>query len=154
VNTHSGRLAKPAIRNPRRGAALIEAALVLPVFLLILLCGVDFSRMFYTAVAVAGAANAGARYAVSNGPQSSADTAAIENAARAGARSPGITATATRHCECADNGSVNCSSSCARGEKPRTYVEVSARTIIYPLTRHLFWPAEVPVIAKAIIRAE
>jgi Flp pilus assembly protein TadG len=50
-------------RGNRRGQALVEFALVLPVLLVLLLLAVDFGRLFMTFVAVNNAAREGAFYA-------------------------------------------------------------------------------------------
>lgn len=56
---------KPA-RAGRRGAAAVEFAVVLPLLMLLLLGGADFGRCFYSAMAVANAARAGAEYGAMN----------------------------------------------------------------------------------------
>lgn len=53
-------------RSPRkrgRGQSLVEFALVLPVFLLIILTAIDFGRAFYSWVTVTSAARVAANYA-------------------------------------------------------------------------------------------
>jgi len=47
----------------RRGVAAVEFAVVLPILLLLLLGAADFGRCFYTSVAIANTARAGAEYA-------------------------------------------------------------------------------------------
>jgi Flp pilus assembly protein TadG len=59
------RIARPLVGkqgNPRRGAAAVELAVVLPVLVLIVLGCVDFGRFAYTYVAVTNGARAGAGY--------------------------------------------------------------------------------------------
>src|SRR5438046_5718908 len=52
---------RPARR--RRGAALVELSLLLPLLIFLLLAGMDYSRVFYAAVVVANCARNGALYA-------------------------------------------------------------------------------------------
>jgi Flp pilus assembly protein TadG len=49
-------------RSRRRGAALVEAAFVLPIMLLLIGVAVDFSRIFYGNVTLSGSARNGALY--------------------------------------------------------------------------------------------
>jgi Flp pilus assembly protein TadG len=53
-------------RVRRRGQAMVEFALVLPIFLLILLIAVDFGRLFYTYVEMNNAAREAAAYGASH----------------------------------------------------------------------------------------
>ena len=50
-------------RTPRRGQALVETAIILPILLLLLVVAVDFGRVFFGWVALNGAARVGADYA-------------------------------------------------------------------------------------------
>lgn len=61
-----------------RGQSLVELSIVLPVLLILLLGAVDFGRLYYASVTVAGAARNGAQYASEN-PE---DISGIQAAAR------------------------------------------------------------------------
>ena len=50
-------------RTPRRGAAVVELALLLPFLMLLFVLAVDFSRVFYCSLIVNNCARAGAMYA-------------------------------------------------------------------------------------------
>jgi len=64
----------------QRGAIMVEFAVVLPLFLLIAWCIVDFARAFYTANSLATAVREGARFAaVRTDPASAASVTAIKN---------------------------------------------------------------------------
>jgi len=79
------------------GASLLELALLLPLFLLLILGAVDFGRAFYLSIEVAGAARAAAVY----GARNPTDITGMENAANKDA--PNVTLsfpTATYGCEC------------------------------------------------------
>lgn len=70
------RAAKPAAHR-ERGASLVEFALVLPLFLLLVGGMVDFGRAFYTQVTLTNAAREGARSAMyGNPPQDRGGSAA------------------------------------------------------------------------------
>lgn len=59
-----GRVTGPSPDLPTRsGAAAVEFAVVLPVLVLLLVGGADLGRCFYSTIAVANAARAGAQYA-------------------------------------------------------------------------------------------
>jgi Flp pilus assembly protein TadG len=49
-------------RSHRRGAALVEAALILPVFIILIGIAVDYSRIIYSTVTLSGSARNGALY--------------------------------------------------------------------------------------------
>src|SRR5438067_897575 len=53
---------RPARRLDRRGAALIEFAIVLPVLVTVVLACVDFGRFAYTEINITNAARVGAEY--------------------------------------------------------------------------------------------
>ena len=84
------------------GGALIELALVLPVLVLIFVGTIDFGRVFYTSQSLTNAARAGVQYGAHSAARS-ADIPGMENTAEAASSSPGITATATRLCQCAND---------------------------------------------------
>lgn len=50
-------------RRPRRGAAAVELAILLPFLCFLLVCAVDYARVFYFAVTVQNCARNGAYYA-------------------------------------------------------------------------------------------
>jgi len=56
----------PSRRRHPRGQSVVEFALILPVFLLLLLITVDFGRLFFTTIQLTNAAREGANYAATN----------------------------------------------------------------------------------------
>ncbi len=61
-----------------RGTAMVEFAVVLPIFLFVIWCVVDFARAFYTQNSLATAVREGARYAaVTDDPGSAATLTAV-----------------------------------------------------------------------------
>lgn len=87
--------------RPRdEGGALVELALVLPVLVLVFVGTIDFGRIFYTSQALTDAARAGAQYGAFT-PGRSGDFTGMENTATAATSTSGITAVASRSCQCA-----------------------------------------------------
>lgn len=70
-------------RAGRRGQALVELALILPVLLLLLVAALDLGRVFYSKIAVTNAAKEGALVA-SQGASSSDVTTAVMTEAKGG----------------------------------------------------------------------
>jgi hypothetical protein len=57
----------PIRHGPKRGQALTEFALVIPIFLLVLYSIIEFGRYVYTVEVINDAAREGARYAITHG---------------------------------------------------------------------------------------
>ncbi|HUR21462.1 MAG TPA: TadE/TadG family type IV pilus assembly protein [Vicinamibacterales bacterium] len=93
---------KQAHRNEEAGGALVELALVLPVLVLVFVGTVDFGRVFYTSQSLVNAARAGVQYGAHT-PARSADLAGMKTTAEAATGMTGITATASRLCQCASD---------------------------------------------------
>ncbi len=102
---------------PEDGASLVETAVLLPLFVLLLCVAVDAGRAFYLAIEVAGAARAAAVY----GSRNPTDTAGMSNVAKDDAPNvPNLSVgTPAVGCECPDGTSysTNCSPlpSCSNG---------------------------------------
>jgi Flp pilus assembly protein TadG len=111
-----------------RGASLVELAVILPLFLLLLAGAMDFGRAYFLAVEIAGAARAGAEY----GAQNPSDTAGITKAVQVDAPDvAGLSVgTPTYGCECSDgtlfSGSCTAKPSCTYNVVYRVTVTVSA----------------------------
>ena len=93
------------------GGSLVEMALLLPVFVVLLLGAVDFGRAFYLANELAGAARAGATYGSRNPTDTlGMATVAVDDAADVPGASAG---TPTYQCECANGSNLISGSACA-----------------------------------------
>lgn len=114
--------------STEHGGSLIEMALTLPLFFLLLFGAVDFGRAYYLAMEIAGAAHAGAEYGVQN----PTDTSGMQAAAVADAPDvPNLTVTTPSYgCECSDGTlfSANCTAapSCTTNVVYRVTVSVAA----------------------------
>lgn len=87
------------------GGSLVELALVMPLFLLLMLGALDFGRAYYLSIEIAGAAHAAAVY----GSQNPTDTTGMTAAAQDDAPNvPNLSVeTPTYGCECADGTSYS-----------------------------------------------
>jgi Flp pilus assembly protein TadG len=121
------------LRRDEKGAALIELAIVCPVFTIIAVGVADFALLMYAQMQVEAAADSGARYATMYGWNSTNVANAVTSAVKASSgSSTSITATPapTNFCGCATASgitAVSCSSTCSSGLAPGSYVSVNAR---------------------------
>lgn len=74
----------------RRGQALVELAIALPLLMLLLLIAIDFGRVFHTHISLANAAREGASYAASNPADLAAGGSGARTQARAELSDPSI----------------------------------------------------------------
>src|SRR5438552_1720965 len=124
----------------RRGASVMELAVLLPLLLVLFIGIIDFGRVFYTAMTISHAARAGVQYGAQDNIRSG-DFAGMRQAAQGTAGDvAGVTVTACRYCRCADgtgsctnctDGSDGCSTgsgclnACPTGA-PQVFVRVTA----------------------------
>jgi Flp pilus assembly protein TadG len=88
-------------RRSTKGGALLELAVVFPVLLLLLIGVVDYGRMYFTSVAVANAARAGAEWGAFSPTNSVNDSGMQSFAALDGAEVAGNFQITSRHyCRC------------------------------------------------------
>ena len=107
---------------PRKGAATVELALVLPFLAFAFVAGVDYARIFYCSVIVANCARNGAACGSADAASAN-DQTAIQTAALADASNLGGQATVT---------------SATDSSSAPTYVDV---TVSYPFTTLTKYPA-------------
>ncbi len=107
------------------GAALVEVALILPLFVVVLLSAMQGALIVQRLIRVTDAATVGARYGTIAGNGS--NLAGMQNAATSAADGlPGFNVTATAYCSCSPNGSTtSCTSSCSGQSTPVQYVKVA-----------------------------
>lgn len=72
-------------RPGRRGATVVEFAVLLPLLCFVFVAGVDFARVYYHQITVTNAASSGALFGARDSVRA-ADTAGIKNAALADAQ--------------------------------------------------------------------
>jgi Flp pilus assembly protein TadG len=101
----SSRCQDPALgpaRRSDRGSALVELAVCLPLLVLLMVGATDFARVFYTSIELNSASRAGAQYGASNLARSGS-ISGMQIAATSAVNITGVTAVATRTCQCADD---------------------------------------------------
>jgi len=113
-------------RAARKGIALVEYALMLPLLLLLLAGVLNYGMALRTATAVAMAARSGAQYG-SGSLGRAGDSAGIRAAAVNSAPDvAAMTVSSAKSCQCSGGGSVSCWGTCAGG-KMLVYVQVTAQ---------------------------
>jgi Flp pilus assembly protein TadG len=117
------------LRQDRRGATAVELALVAPVLAIILVPMTDLAMGAYRQMQVTTAVEAGARYAVLHG----FDSTGISNAVTSATSLAGIDVTPApaQSCGCVSGTSIaaaTCGAACADGNVAGTYVTVNANT--------------------------
>lgn len=142
------------------GQSLVELALILPVFTLLILGAAEFGQLAYDAIEVSNAARAGVAY----GAQSAAyagDIPGIQLAAIHDASDvPGMTATATTFCSCSNAAStpVTCGSALATclasGSRALNYVEVQTTATVTPFVHYPGISGGFTLTGQAIMRVE
>ncbi len=119
------------------GNALVEFALILPIFVFIVLGLVNYSLRIQSAMQLAEAANAGAAFGAI--PGNLANVTGMQNAARAAAPGiTGLTAVASQIWTCTPGGTqVASSSTCSGYGTPIQYVDVTTSASVPAL---FSWP--------------
>jgi Flp pilus assembly protein TadG len=114
------------------GSGLVELALVMPIFFLMLAASVDFGRAYYVALELSGAAEAGALYGIQNPTDVSGMQSASQNDAP---DLSGVTASAVYGCECPDgsSASVSCAAPPTCTGSYVNYVEVTTTAPYAPI---------------------
>jgi Flp pilus assembly protein TadG len=145
------------IRNDA-GQALVELALVLPVFILLLVGAVEIGRLAYASIEVSNAARAGVAYGSQNHTTAS-DTANIRLAATKEA--PNITSLATPVvtlvCSCSSGTSITCANAgttCVSPAHIIEYVQVQTSAPVNTLFHFPGIASTVTFRGYAIMRVE
>ena len=148
----SAKRSVPLFRRRSAGQATMELAFLSPILIFMLLGTMDFGRLFYDAIEVAGAVRAGLQYGTLNKTNSS-NTTAIQNAATQDAgNETGVTVTATRFCQCSDGTSIACNLTCAGGSSPEIYVQVQAVKTFTTLVNYPGIPHTVNLSQQGVMR--
>ena len=139
----------------RRGSALIEAAIGLPVLIVIAIIAADFGRIYFTGIAVANAARSAAEYGAQS-VSNSTDTALINQAGRDdGADARNITVTSTRFCKCPDGSTPDCTGTCGNPyPEPEVFVKANASSTITLVFGYPGIPRTLTYRDSAVFRAQ
>lgn len=134
---------------------MLEFAVVLPVLVLLLVGAADYGRVFFTSIAVANAARAGAEWGAQDKGKAFGSTTAITDFAKQdGVEAGTINVTSQTVCRCLDESSPPCASSCPGYGEPRAFVEVTATKTVnlilpYPGVRN-----NIEITRKAVFRVQ
>ena len=123
---------RSACRSGEAGSGLVELALIMPLFLLVLVVLVDLGRAYYYAISISSAAHAAAVYGIQN----PTDTSGIQSAASSGASDiSSLTTSASYGCECHDGSSdvPQCSTAPSCSENYVNYVSVTTTATFKPV---------------------
>lgn len=146
----------------QEGNSLVELAMVLPLFVIMLFGVLEFGRLMYAAIEVANAANAGALYAAQNLVAAS-NTSAIQTAASNDGsdliawNQNGVTATATTTCKCSNGTATTCAaaaSTCVSPAHPEEFVQVKTQSVIDPLFYLPGLPHSYTLKGQAMVRVQ
>jgi Flp pilus assembly protein TadG len=134
----------------------MEAALLVPLMLLMCCGAMDFLRVVYAGIEIANAARAGVQFGALT-PGNSGNTAGMAQAAvndAADLGSGNVTATASNFCACTGvSGTVSCTSTCT-GATPDGYVSVTANYTFNTLVRCPGVPQQVVLSRTAKMRVQ
>jgi Flp pilus assembly protein TadG len=145
-----------SLRRDEAGNALVELAAVTPMLLLLAIGAFDFGRVFYTAMAVTGAAHAGAQYGAQSVGKAE-DQAGMVQAALDSSPDLGISATASESpvCRCATgSATVDCDTTDSACLPLRVYASVTASRTFTTIVNYPGIPHSVPISRTAQIRAQ
>jgi Flp pilus assembly protein TadG len=139
-----------------RGAAAVEFALIVPVFLILLAGMVEIGFAAYQAMQVQDAAEAGALYAAKYGWDPTGIANAVVNAT--GAKGLAATPAPAEFCGCPVSGggitTVTCTSTCTGGTPPGVYISVGASLPHETILPDLNLPIPATLTGHATIRVQ
>jgi Flp pilus assembly protein TadG len=165
--THTRRTvtARGTLARDQRGTALVELAVALPAFAIILVGVLDFGRVFRSAMVVTAAARAGALYGafdLSRALDNSNITAAVNDVLASNNLTSGPSPTVTLLCECADNAgnytatspANTCTATCSGGGHMVTRLSVSVTRTFTVDSSLPGFPESITVTRTAIQRVQ
>jgi Flp pilus assembly protein TadG len=139
------------------GQALIELALIMPIFTVLLAGAGDFARLAYAGIEVSNAAGAGVQYGAQN-RITALDIAGMKLAAtNDGADVSSIQATASNSCVCTDGTSITCANAataCVSPARTLQYVQVNTSAEVSPFFHYPGLPATFNLQGQATMRVQ
>lgn len=137
------------------GQALIELALVLPIFVLLLIGAVELARLAYASIEVSNAARAGIQYGAQN-HNTAIDISGIKQAAiNDGSNIATLQATAVNFCICSDGTSITCANASINcTARILDYVQVNTSAVVDPLFHCPGLPKTFTLVGRATMRVE
>ena len=144
-------------RRGDRGQALVELALIFPVFILLLVGAAEFGRLAYAAIEITDAARAAVAYGAQSGITASDSTGMQTAAVNDAPNVAGISAIAKQYCSCSSGGSVSCTNalaSCASPARVIEYVQVNTTASVNTIFKYPGLPKIFTMTGQAIMRVE
>lgn len=139
------------------GQALVELALMFPMFILLLVGAAEFGRLAYAAIEVSNAARAGAAYGAQTHLTAS-DLTGIKLAATQDAPNvTGVIATASNSCACSTGGTIPCIyalSLCPSPARIIEYVHVNTTATVDTMFNYPGFPHTFTLTGQATMRVE
>jgi len=141
-------------RYSESGQSAVELALIATVLMSLFLGAADFSRLFYTSIAVNNAARAGAQYG-SQSLTTAADASGMQTAATTdGSNIAGITASASQ-CTCTSStGVAACAANYCTDNPQATYVTVTTHATFTTFVTYPGIPSSTTLTGKAIMQVQ
>ena len=140
----------------RRGGAMLELVVAMPLLVLLCIGVMDYGRVYFTSVAVSNAARAGAEWGITY-PAYAFDPARQQSFAKLdGAEAGTITVTSSTVCRCAAT-TVSCGSTTVCGSgygEPRVFVTVTASKNVAMLLTYPGLPSTISIVRSATFRAQ
>jgi Flp pilus assembly protein TadG len=136
------------------GGALVELALIVPIFTILLLGAAEFGRLAYAAIEVSNAARAGVAYGSQSSSTASNLTGMQTAATNDGPNVAGLTATASQFWSCSNAPSTQSSTppTCTAGNHLLNYVQVKTTATVDPLIHVPGLPTTYTLRGLAIMR--
>jgi Flp pilus assembly protein TadG len=133
-----------------QGNALVEAALIMPLFMALLLGAVEFGMASYAAVEVENAALAGVQYGTQS-PAYDGDVTGIQTAAANDAQNIVLGTTTVSHsCICSDGSASTCLSTDCSTSHMETILTVQTQTTFHPGFTVPGFPASFTISGQAV----
>ena len=144
------------LQRSEQGGAMVELAVVLPVLILIAIGVMDYGRVYFTSIAVANAARAGAEWGAYGMTGSYTNDAKMQAFGQLDGNEVGtISFTSSHFCECGTTAVACSTSECGSGYGPaQVYVKVKATKTVALLIRYPGLPASVTIADSAIFRSQ
>jgi Flp pilus assembly protein TadG len=141
-------------RKSETGNAMIELAVALPLLVLIAIGVTDYGRVYFTSIAVANAARAGAEWGAQDQGTSVNQNAIKSFAQLDGAEAGTITFASQTIFKCNDGSVVTNTSTCPGYGVPQVYIQVTATKILPLLMNYPGLPTSVTIARTATFREQ
>jgi Flp pilus assembly protein TadG len=142
-----------AIRN-QHGSSLVEVAVAVGLFTVMLIGATEFGWLAYQSIEVSNAARAGVQFGAQSRTHA-ADISDVQAAATQDAANVhGIAAAATYFCQCANGGTSTCAVTDCSTSRIIEYVQVNTSATVTPPVTLPLLPRSYALTGKAVMRVE